>query len=81
MESESELNRLLIGIDDIILNWNRNWNLTTVSGIGIGIGIEGAGIVPSLTGRHNFDGNFITHLYEKRQSLNRGLQFWQDWTV
>ena len=31
-----------IGIEDIILCWNRNWNLTTVSGIGIGIGIEGA---------------------------------------
>ncbi len=28
---------LRIGIGDIILCWNRNWNLTTVSRIGIGI--------------------------------------------
>ncbi len=38
---ESELNQLL-GIEDIVLSWNRNRNLTAVSGIGIGI--EGAGI-------------------------------------
>ncbi len=35
-----------IGIEDIILCWNPNRNLTTVSGIGIGI--KGAGIVPPL---------------------------------
>ncbi len=34
-----------IRIEDIILHWNRNWNLTPVSGIRIGI--EGARIIPS----------------------------------
>ncbi len=51
MESESEFNRLLIGIKDIILCWyrNQNWNLTMCSGTGIEIDNKLESMVPEVS--------------------------------